>query len=81
MKNQTQRYILYLLNYLLILKILPEARFKGPKAAILSLKMLTGSRLLLSKIIPEAAYDKFILAHFPAANVRSAIENREGNSE
>jgi hypothetical protein len=32
-------------NYSLILKILPVTRFKGPKEAILTLKMLTGSRL------------------------------------
>ncbi len=32
-------------NYLLILKILSVTRFKDPKAAILTLKMLTGSRL------------------------------------
>jgi hypothetical protein len=32
-------------NYSLILKILPVTRFKGTKAAILTLKMLTGSRL------------------------------------
>jgi hypothetical protein len=31
--------------YLLILKIPPVTRFKDPKAAILTLKMLTGSRL------------------------------------
>ncbi len=34
---------LLLRNYLLILKILPVSRFKDPKAAILTLKMLTGS--------------------------------------
>jgi hypothetical protein len=34
------------LNYgLLILKILPVTRFKDPKAAILTQKMLAGSRL------------------------------------
>jgi hypothetical protein len=32
-------------NYLLIIKILRVTRFKDPKAAILTLKMLTGSRL------------------------------------
>jgi hypothetical protein len=32
-------------NYLLILKILSVTRFKDPNAAILALKMLTGSRL------------------------------------
>jgi hypothetical protein len=35
-----------------------------PKAAILTLKMLTGSRLWFFKIIPKAAGDKLILAHF-----------------
>jgi hypothetical protein len=38
---------------------------KDPKAAILTLKMLTGSRLWFCKIIPEAACEKLILAHFP----------------
>jgi hypothetical protein len=42
---------------------LPVTRFKDPKAAILTLKMLTGSRLGFRKIIPEAACDKLILAH------------------
>jgi hypothetical protein len=42
-------------------------RFKDPKAAILTLKMLTGSRLGFCKIIPEAACDKLILAHFPCS--------------
>jgi hypothetical protein len=48
----------------LILKILPVTRFKDPKAAILTLKMLTGNRSLFCKIIPKAACDKLILAHF-----------------
>jgi hypothetical protein len=46
--------------------------------------MLTGSQLWFLKIIPEAARDKIILAHFHAANESSAPENidqlREGNS-
>jgi hypothetical protein len=51
--------------YLLILKILPVASFKGPKAEILTLKTLTGSHLRFCKIVPEAACDKLILEHFP----------------
>jgi hypothetical protein len=47
------------------LEILPVTRFKDPRAAILTLKMLTGSRLWFCKIIPKAAGDKLILAHFP----------------
>jgi hypothetical protein len=39
-------------------------RFKDPKAAILTLKMHTGSRLCFCKIIPEAACDKIIFVHF-----------------
>ncbi len=70
-------FSLLLWNYLLLLKILPITRFKDPKAVNLRLgKMLTGSRLLFCKIISEAAAcDKLILAHFPAANERSALEN------
>ncbi len=63
-KNQTQ-FQLGPWNYLLILKILPVSRFKEPEAAILRLKMLTGSRLWFCKIIPEGACD----------NERSALEN------
>ncbi len=48
-----------------LLKILLVTRFKDLKAAILTLKMLTGSRLWLCKIILEVAVDKLILAHFP----------------
>jgi hypothetical protein len=39
-------------------------RFKDPKAVILTLKMLTGSRLWFCKLILEAACDMMILAHF-----------------
>ncbi len=67
MKNQTQSFSLLLWNYWLILKILPVTRFKGPKAAIVTLKMLTGSHLWFCKIIPKAAGDKLILAHFPCS--------------
>ncbi len=49
----------------LILEILPETRFKNPKVAILTLKMLIWSRLWFCKITPEAACDKSILARFP----------------
>jgi hypothetical protein len=45
MKNQTRSFSLLLKNYFQILKILPVTRFKDPKAVILTLKMLTGSRL------------------------------------
>jgi hypothetical protein len=53
-KNQTQSLRLLFRNYLLHSKILPATRFKDPTAAILKLKMLTGSRLRFCKIIPEA---------------------------
>ncbi len=66
-KNQTQSFSLLLWNYLLILKIHPVTRFKDPKVAILTLKMLTGSRLWFCKIIPKAASDNLILAHFPCS--------------
>jgi hypothetical protein len=42
-------------NLLLIMKILPVTRFKDPKAAILTLNMLTGSRLRFCKFIPAAS--------------------------
>ncbi len=66
-KNQTQKFSLLLWNYLLILKICPVTCFKDPKAAILTLKMLAGSRMWVCKIIPEAACDKLIVAHFPCS--------------
>ncbi len=66
-KNQTPSLNLLLWNYLLTLKILPVTSYKDPKAAILTLKMLTGSRLWFCKIIPKAAGDKLILAHFPGS--------------
>ncbi len=65
--KKTQSFNLLLWNYLLILKILSVTLFKEPKAAILTLKMLTGSYLWFCKIIPEAACDKLILAHFPCS--------------
>jgi hypothetical protein len=43
------------------MKILPVARFKDPKAAISTLKMLSGSRLRFCEIMPEAACGKLIL--------------------
>jgi hypothetical protein len=45
MKNQTKVLAFSFTNYLQFLKILPVTRFKDPKAAILSFKLLTGSRL------------------------------------
>ncbi len=42
--NQIQRFSLLLWNYLLILKFLPVTPFKDPKAAILTLTTLKGSR-------------------------------------
>jgi hypothetical protein len=39
------------------LNILSVTCFEDPKAAIMTQKMLTGSRLLFCKIIPEAACD------------------------
>jgi hypothetical protein len=57
------------------LKILPATHFKDAKAAISTLKMLTGSRL----------WQVYSGAFSPAANERSALENstnhREGNFE
>jgi hypothetical protein len=46
-KSNSQFYLALfkLLTNLVIFKILPVTRFKGPKAAILTLKMLLGSRL------------------------------------
>jgi hypothetical protein len=41
-----------------MLKIFQITCFKDPKAAILTLKMLSGSRLCFCKIMPEAACDK-----------------------
>ncbi len=67
--------------YLVPLKLLtnfekPSSNpLQDPTAAVLTLKMRTGSRLWFCKIIPEAACDKLIFAHFPAANERSALEN------
>ncbi len=76
MKNETQSFSLLLWNNLLILKILPVTRFREPKAAILTLKMLTGSRLWFCKIIPQKLPDtSWFLRIFPAANEESALEN------
>ncbi len=70
-KNRTSSFSLLLWkNYLW-----KVTSFKDPKTAILTLKILTGSRLWFCKIIPEAACDILILAIFPAANERSALEN------
>ncbi len=67
LKNQIRSFSLLLWNYLLILKILPVTHFEDPKMAILTLKMLTGDRLWFCKIMPGAACDKVILAHFPCS--------------
>jgi hypothetical protein len=64
------------LKLLTVLKILLVTRFKDPKAAILTLEIKTGRHLRFCKIIPEAACDKLILAHFPAANERT-LENTD----
>jgi hypothetical protein len=69
---------------LLISKNLPVIRFKDPNVAILTLEMLTGSRLRFCKIIPEAACDKLILAHFSCSQREVGARptnHREGNSE
>ncbi len=66
-KNQTQSFTFLLWNFILILEILPVTCFEDSKAAILTRKMLTGSRLWFCKIIPEAACDKLIPAHFPCS--------------
>jgi hypothetical protein len=44
--------------------------FKEPKAQIWTLKMHTRSRLRFCQIIPEAAFDKLIVAHFPCSQRR-----------
>ncbi len=59
--------------YLNFLKILPVTRSKVPKAAILSLKILTGNRLWFCKILPEGTCDKLTLAHFPCSQWEDGI--------
>ncbi len=66
-ENQTKCFTLLLWNFILILKILTVTRFEDPKAAFLTLKMLTGNHLWFCKIIPEAACDKLSLVHFPCS--------------
>jgi hypothetical protein len=78
-RNQTPSFSFLLYNYLLVLKILPVALFKDPKAAILTLKMLTGSRLWLCIIILEAACDKLILVHFPCSQWEVGARKRSTN--
>jgi hypothetical protein len=73
-KSKLKGFRLLLLNYLLISEPLLVTRFKDPKSAILTLKLLTGSRLIC-KIIPETACDKLILVHFPCSEY--GIGNRE----
>ncbi len=55
------------------MKIPPLIRYKDPKAAILSLKMPAGSHLWFCTIIPDAACDKLILAHFPCSQWEVSI--------
>ncbi len=85
-KIQTQSFSLLLLNYLLILKILPVTCFKDPTKAIFTLKMLTGSCLWFCKIIPKAAGDKLIFGAFSLLPMRgrhwrTSTNHREGNFE
>ncbi len=68
---------LLFLNYLLILKFLLVTRSKDPKAAILTLKMLTGSRTWFCKIPPEVDCDKLTLAHFPCSQWEVGIRERQ----
>jgi hypothetical protein len=79
-KNQTQIFSLLLWNYLQILKILLVTHlthFKKPKAAILTLQMLTGSHLA----------GKLILAQFPCnhwvvrTREHASTNHREENFE
>ncbi len=48
-------------------EILPVTRFNDPRVIILTPKIHTGSCLWFCKIIPEAVFDKLILAHFPGS--------------
>jgi hypothetical protein len=61
--------------------------FKDPKAAVLTMKMHTGSHpLILLNHTAEAASDKLILAHFSLHPIRGQLwrtwtNHREGNHE
>jgi len=80
-KNQTQSFSLILWNDLLILKTFPVTRCKVPNAAILTLKMRTGSRLWFCNIISEAAHDKYILAHFPCSQWEDGTREHRSTTE
>jgi hypothetical protein len=80
-KNQTQSFSLLLWNDLLILKTFPVTRCKGPNAAILTLKILTGSRLWFCNIITEAAHDKYIPAHFPCSQWEDGTRGHRTTTE
>jgi hypothetical protein len=54
-KSKLKGFRLLLLNYLLISELLQETRFKDPKSANLTLKLLSGSRLIC-KTIPEVEF-------------------------
>jgi len=72
-KQQTRSVSSLLWNYLLILKILPVSRFKDPKAAILTLKILKGIHLRFCKTIPNTASNGLINAHFPCSQLEVGI--------
>jgi hypothetical protein len=57
------------------LKILPVTRFKDPKAAILTLKMLTGAAYESVKPYRKQPVTSYLLRIFPAANDGPALEN------
>jgi hypothetical protein len=57
---------------------LPVISFKD-NFAILTLKMLTESDLRFCKIIPEAACDKLILAHFSCSQREVGAKERSNN--
>ncbi len=62
-KSKLKSFSLLLWNYILILKILPVNRFKDSKAAILTLKILTGSRWWFCKIIGSEKLVKDLKNH------------------
>jgi hypothetical protein len=57
------------------LKILPVTRFKDPKEAILTLKMLTGAAYDSVKSYQKPPVTNYFFVHFPAANEGPALEN------
>jgi|LakMenEpi03Aug12_release.lakeMendotaPanAssembly.Ray.scaffolds.fasta_scaffold611588_1 hypothetical protein len=72
-KNQTQIFSLAYFKLLTNFENPSSNRFKEPKAAILTLIILTEGRLWFCKIIPEAAFTSQFLRIFRAANERSAL--------